>query len=157
MSELKETIRDDMKTAMKAKDKERLGAIRMLLAAIQAEETTGAKHEITDEEIVKVVAREIKKRRESAEIYTDNGREDLAATELAEVAVLETYQPAQLDDAGVDKLVEGAVAEVAAEQGIAPAEVGMKQMGQVMKAANAAAGGSVDGKRLSAAVKQRLG
>ncbi|MDR7330802.1 GatB/YqeY domain-containing protein [Corynebacterium guangdongense] len=157
MSELKETIREDMKTAMKAKDKERLGAIRMLLAAIQAEETTGAKHEVTDEEIIKVVAREIKKRRESAEIYTANGREDLAATELAEVAVLETYQPSQLDDAGVDKLVEDAVAAVAAEQGVAPAEIGMKQMGQVMKEANARAGGSVDGKRLSAAVKQRLG
>ena len=157
MSELKEIIREDMKTAMKAKDKERLGAIRMLLAAIQAEETTGAKHEVTDEEIIKVVAREIKKRRESAEIYTANGREDLAATELAEVAVLETYQPSQLDDAGVDKLVEDAVAAVAAEQGVAPAEIGMKQMGQVMKEANARAGGSVDGKRLSAAVKQRLG
>ena len=157
MSELKETIREDMKTAMKAKDKERLGAIRMLLAAIQAEETTGAKHEVTDEEIIKVVAREIKKRRESAEIYTANGREDLATTELAEVAVLETYQPSQLDDAGVDQLVEDAVATVAAEQGVEPAEIGMKQMGQVMKEANARAGGSVDGKRLSAAVKQRLG
>ncbi len=157
MSELKETIREDMKSAMKAKDKERLGAIRMLLAAIQAEETTGAKHDLTDEDIIKVVAREIKKRRESAEIYTCNGREDLAATELAEVAVLEDYQPAQLDDAGVAKLVEDAVAAVAAEQGVEPAEVGMKQMGQVMKAANAQAGGSVDGKRLSAAVKARLG
>lgn len=157
MSELKTTIREDMKTAMKAKDKERLGAIRMLLAAIQAEETSGAKHEITDEDIIKVVAREIKKRRESAEIYTSNGREDLAATELAEVAVLENYQPAQLDDAGVDKLVEDAAAAVAAEQGIELAEVGMKQMGQVMKEANARAGGSVDGKRLSAAVKARLG
>lgn len=157
MSEMKATIREDMKAAMKAKDKERLGTIRMLLAAIQAEETTGVKHEVTDAEIVKVVAREIKKRRESAEIYKDNGRDDLAEAELAEVAVLEDYQPAQLDDAGVEKLVEEAVAAVAAEQGIAAEEVGMKQMGQVMKQATAAADGAVDGKRLSAAVKQRLG
>ena len=116
MSEMKATIREDMKAAMKAKDKERLGTIRMLLAAIQAEETTGVKHEVTDAEIVKVVAREIKKRRESAEIYKDNGRDDLAEAELAEVAVLEDYQPAQLDDAGVEKLVEEA------ETAPAPAE-----------------------------------
>ena len=69
MSQLKETIRADLKTSMKAKEKERTGAIRALLAAIQAEETTGARHEITDEDVLKVIAREIKKRRESAQMY----------------------------------------------------------------------------------------
>lgn len=157
MSELKSRIRDDLKTAMKAKEKQRTGTIRMLLAAIQAEETTGAKHEATDEDILKVIAREIKKRRESAEIYTENNRPELAETELAEVAVLEDYQPTQLDDAAVATLVDDAVASVAAELGVAPDEVAMKQMGQVMKAATAAAAGQADGKRLSAAVRAKLG
>lgn len=156
MSELKDKIRADLKTSMKAKEKERTGTIRMLLAAIQAEETTGAKHEVSDEDILKVVAREIKKRRESAEIYADNGRQELADAELAEVAVLEEYQPAQLDDAELTELVDAAVAHVAADQGVAADEVSMKQMGQVMKAATAAAAGRADGKRLSAAVKDRL-
>ena len=69
MSQLKETIRGDLKTAMKAREKERTSAIRALLAAIQAEETNGARHELTDEDVLKVIAREIKKRRESAEVY----------------------------------------------------------------------------------------
>lgn len=156
MSELKSRIRDDLKAAMKAKEKQRTGTIRMLLAAIQAEETTGAKHEATDEDVLKVIAREIKKRRESAEIYTANNRPELAETELAEVTVLEDYQPAQLDDAAVSALVDDAVASVAAEQGVEVAEVGMKQMGQVMRAATAAAAGQADGKRLSAAVRAKL-
>lgn len=156
MSELKSRIRDDLKAAMKAKEKQRTGTIRMLLAAIQAEETTGTKHEATDEDVLKVIAREIKKRRESAEIYTANNRPELAETELAEVAVLEDYQPAQLDDAAVAALVDDAVAAVAAEQGVEVAEIGMKQMGQVMKAATAAAAGQADGKRLSAAVRAKL-
>ena len=156
MSELKDKIRADLKTSMKAKEKERTGTIRMLLAAIQAEETTGAKHEVSDEDILKVVAREIKKRRESAEIYAANDRQELADAELAEVAVLEEYQPAQLDDAALTELVDAAVAHVAAEQGVAVDEVSMKQMGQVMKAATATAAGRADGKRLSAAVKDRL-
>ncbi len=156
MSELKNKIRADLKTAMLAKDKGRTGTIRMLLAAIQGEETTGAKHEATDEDILKVIAREIKKRRESAQIYTDNNRPELAETELAEVAILEDYQPAQLDDEAVASLVDTAVATVAAEAGIEPGEISMKQMGQVMKAATAAAAGQVDGRRLSTAVRAKL-
>lgn len=149
MSELKNKIREDMKAAMKAKEKERLGAIRMLLAAIQTEETSGTKHELTDEDVLKVVAREIKKRRESAEIYQENGRDDLAQAELAEVAVLEDYQPAQLSDDELNLLVDEAIAETGATS--------MKEMGQVMKVATEKAAGQADGKRLSGAVKARLG
>lgn len=148
MSQLKETIRADLKTSMKAKEKERTGAIRALLAAIQAEETTGTRHEITDEDVLKVIAREIKKRRESAQMYADNGRPELAEAELSEVPFFEAYQPAQLDDAEVDKLVDDSIAEVGAES--------MAQMGQVMKLASEKAAGSVDGKRLSDAVKAKL-
>ena len=153
MSELKETIRADLKTSMKAKDKARTSAIRSLLSAIQAEETTGSRHEITDEDILKVIAREIKKRRESAEVYAENGRPELAEAELVDVPFFEAYQPAQLSDDEVTALVDEAVAEVEAEKG-EPAS--MKLMGGVMKAANAKAAGRVDGKRLSDAVKARL-
>ncbi|SDM05933.1 hypothetical protein SAMN04488535_1754 [Corynebacterium mycetoides] len=148
MSELKDKIRADLKEAMKAKEKQRTGTIRMLLAAIQAAETEGSKHEVTDEEIQKIIAREIKKRRGSAEIYRDNERADLADNELAEAEVLEGYQPRQLDDAELAELVDAAVAETGAES--------MAQMGAVMKAATAKAAGRADGKRLSAAVKARL-
>jgi len=149
MSDLKNQIRADLKEAMKAKEKERTGTIRMLLAAIQTEETEGTKHELTDEEVLKVVAREIKKRRESAEVYAENGRQELADAELAEVAVLEGYQPEQLDDAELAELIDAAISETGATS--------MKEMGQVMKLATEKAAGRADGKRLSAAVKERLG
>lgn len=149
MSALKDQIRADLKEAMKAKEKDRTGTIRMLLAAIQTAETEGSKHEVDDAEIQKIIAREIKKRRESAEIYTTNGREDLAETELTEAKVLEAYQPKQLDDAELAQLIDEAIAETGADS--------MAQMGQVMKAATAKAEGRADGKRISEAVKSRLG
>lgn len=149
MSDVKNQIRADLKEAMKAKEKERTGAIRMLLAAIQTEETEGTKHELTDEEVLKVVAREIKKRRESAEVYAENGRQELADAELAEVTVLEAYQPKQLDDAELAQLIDATISQTGATS--------MKDMGQVMKAATEKAAGRADGKRLSAAVKERLG
>ena len=148
MSALKDQIRADLKEAMKAKEKERTGTIRMLLAAIQTAETEGSKHEVDDAEIQKIIAREIKKRRESAEIYTSNGREDLAETELAEANVLEAYQPKQLTDEELASLIDDTVAETGATS--------MAQMGQVMKAATAKAEGRADGKRISEAVKARL-
>lgn len=153
MSELKNQIRADLKTSMKAREKERTGTIRMLLAAIQTEETTGTKHELTDEDVLKVIAREIKKRRESAEVYTENNRPELAEVELAEAEILSGYQPKQLDDAALADLVKVAVAEVAATDG---EPVTMKQMGQVMKLATEKAAGQVDGKRLSSQVKAEL-
>ena len=153
MSELKQTIRADLKTAMKAKEKQRTSAIRALLAAIQAEETNGSRHELEDADILKVIAREIKKRRESAEVYADNGRPELAEAELADVPFFEAYQPRQLDESELKVLVKESIAEVEAENGEAPT---MKQMGVVMKVANAKAAGQADGKRLSAEVKSQL-
>ena len=149
MSALKDQIRADLKEAMKAKEKERTGTIRMLLAAIQTAETEGSKHEVDDAEIQKIIAREIKKRRESADIYTTNGRADLAETELAEASILEVYQPKQLSDEELATLIDEAIADTGAES--------MAQMGQVMKAATAKADGRADGKRISEAVKARLG
>ena len=153
MSELKQSIRADLKTAMKAKEKQRTSAIRALLAAIQAEETNGSRHELEDADILKVIAREIKKRRESAEVYEDNGRPELAEAELADVPFFEAYQPRQLDESELKVLVKESIAEVETENGEAPT---MKQMGAVMKVANAKAAGQADGKRLSAEVKSQL-
>lgn len=148
MSELKNLIRTDMTAAMKAREKEKTGALRMLLAALQQEETSGTKHELSDEEVLKVVAREIKKRKESAEVYAEAGREELAKQELFEAEVYAAYQPTQLDDAEVEALVASVVAEFE--------EPSMKQMGQIMKAVTAKAAGRADGKRLSQAVRAAL-
>ena len=148
MSALKEQIRADLKDAMKAKEKERTGTIRMLLAAIQTAETEGSKHEVDDAEIQKIIAREIKKRRESADIYTTNGREDLAETELAEASILEVYQPKQLSDEELATLIDEAIADTGAES--------MAQMGQVMKLAQGEAAGRADGGAIAARVKARL-
>lgn len=153
MSELKDKIRADLTTAMKAREKETTGTLRMLLSALTQEETTGIKHELSDEEVLKVIAREIKKRRESAEVYAANNRQELADVELREATILEAYQPVQLSDGELTALIDATIAEIGAETG---AEVGMKQMGQVMKATTAKAAGRVDGKRLSTAVRGRL-
>lgn len=151
MSELKATIVSDMTAAMKAREKETVAALRMLKAAIQTEEVSGSKHELTDAEVLRVVEREIKKRRESAEMYSANGRPELADAELAEVNVFERYLPAQLDDDALRNLVAECVTEVAGDG--AP---NMKMMGQVMKLAKEKAAGQADGKRLSEAVKAAL-
>lgn len=151
MSELKNTIVSDMTAAMKARDKETVAALRMLKAAIQTEEVSGSKHELTDEEVLRVIEREVKKRRESAEMYAENGRQELADAELAEAEVFARYQPEQLDDDAVKNLVAESVAEVVGDD--APS---MKIMGQVMKVAKEKAAGQVDGKRLSEAVKAAL-
>ena len=151
---LKERIRRDLTTAMKAKDKPTTSALRMLLAAIQAEETsTGTRSELTDDQTLKVIAREIKKLRESAEIYRDNGRDELAEAEESEAGVFENYQPQQLNDDELGELVDGVISEVSADAG---EQLSMKHMGQVMKSANAKASGRADGKRISEAVKARL-
>lgn len=151
MAELKDRIVSDMTAAMKARDKETVATLRMLKAALQTEEVAGTKHELTDDEVLVVIAREIKKRRESAELYTANDRQELADAELAEAEILARYQPAQLDDSELAALVAAAVSEVTG--GDAPS---MQIMGKVMGLAKARAGASVDGKRLSEAVKTAL-
>jgi uncharacterized protein YqeY len=103
--------------------------------------------------VIKVLSREAKKRGESAEIYTQNGRGELAANEHAEARVIDEYLPTPLTDAELADVADTAIAQVAEELGERPS---MRQMGQVMKAATAIAEGKADGARLSAAVKSRL-
>lgn len=154
MAELKARLRADLTGAMKTQDKLRTATLRMLLAAIQTEEVSGKEaRELSDDEILKVFARESRKRGEAAEIYTQNGRGELAANEHAEARIIDEYLPTPLTEAELADVVDTAIAQVAEANGERPS---MKQMGQVMKAATAIAAGKADGSRLSAAVKDRL-
>jgi len=154
MAELKQQLRADLTAAMKAQDKLLTATLRMVLAAIQTEEISGkAPRELSDDEVLKVLTRESRKRGEAAEIYITNGRGELAANERAEASVIDAYLPTQLNDDEIADVANTAIAQVAEENGEAP---GMKQMGQVMKAATAIAAGRADGSRISAAVKDRL-
>ncbi|KHO18085.1 GatB/YqeY domain-containing protein [Mycolicibacterium setense] len=154
MAELKDKLRADLTSAMKSQDKLRTATLRMVLAAIQSEEVSGKQaRELSDAEVIAVLARESKKRGEAAEIYTQNGRGELAASEHAEARVIDEYLPTPLTDAELADVADTAIAQVAEQIGERP---GMRQMGQVMKAATAIAAGKADGARLSAAVKARL-
>ncbi|ORI20073.1 GatB/YqeY domain-containing protein [Rhodococcus sp. 1168] len=154
MSELKSQLRTDLTTSMKARDKLRTATIRMLLAAIQTEEVSGKQaHDLTDEQVIKILAKESKKRGESAEIYTQNGRGELAATEHAEAQIIDEYLPTPLTDAELADIADTALAQVAEQLGERP---GIRQMGQVMKVATELAKGKADGTRISKAVKDRL-
>ncbi|KQU28075.1 MULTISPECIES: GatB/YqeY domain-containing protein [unclassified Rhodococcus (in: high G+C Gram-positive bacteria)] len=152
--DMEKRLRADLTTSMKAKDKLRTATLRMLLSAVQTEKVSGKEaHELTDEDVLRVLAKESKKRGESAEIYTQNGRGELAATERAEAQIIDEYLPTPLTDAELADVADTAIAQVAEELGERPA---MRQMGQVMKAATAIAAGKADGSRISAAVKARL-
>ena len=154
MAELKDRLRSDLTEAMKAQDKLRTATLRLLLAAVQTEEVSGKQaRELSDDEVLKVLAREAKKRSESAEIYTQNGRGELAAEEHAEARIIDEYLPTPLTEAEVADVADTAIAQVAEELGERPS---VKNLGLVMKAATAIAAGKADGSRLSAAVKARL-
>lgn len=154
MATLKSRLRDDLTVAMKARDRLRTATLRMLLAAIHTEEVSGKQaSELSDEQVLKVLAKESKKRGEAAEIYTQNGRGELAANERAEAQVIDRYLPTPLTDAELADVADTAIAQIAEQIGERP---GMRQMGQVMKAATALAAGKADGARIAEAVKARL-
>lgn len=149
MSSLKDTVQHDLHDAMRAQEKVRAGTLRMVLTAITNEEVAGSEHrDLTDDDVLRVIAKEAKKRKEASAAYTDAGRAELAAQEDAELAVLETYLPAQLGDDELRAIVSGVIAETGAS--------GMQQMGQVMKAAQAEVAGRADGGRVAAIVKEQL-
>ena len=154
MAELKERLRTDLAAAMKARDTTVVGTLRMALSAISTEEVAGeTARELSDAEVVRVLAREARKRRESADAFAAAGREELARRERAEGEVLAGYLPAQLSDEELAALAARAVDEVAVELSERP---GPRQMGQVMKVATAEAAGRAEGSRLAAAVKSLL-
>jgi uncharacterized protein YqeY len=149
VSELKDRLQSDLTTAMRGRDELTTATLRMALAAITTEEVAGSSaRTLTDDDVLKVLAREAKKRREAAEAFGTAGRDELAERERAEGGVLDRYLPTQLDDAAISELVAAAVAETGA--------TGLPQLGAVMKAAQARAAGRADGKRLSTEVRRQL-
>ena len=149
MNELKERLRADLTDAMRSRDQVRLRTLRMALTAITNEEVAGsAAHELSDDDVLKVLTREAKKRREAAEAFEAAGRADQAEAERAEGEVLAGYLPAQLSDEELAGLVAAAVAESGA--------VGLPGMGKVMKAVTPRVAGRADGARVAAEVRRQL-
>ena len=149
MTGLKEKLRTDLTAAMKSRDELVTATLRMALTAVGNEEVAGkAARELSDAEVVQVLTREAKKRREAAEAFANGGRPESAAREVAEGEVLAAYLPAQLSDEELAKMVAEAVAESGAE--------GPRAMGLVMKVLNPKVAGRAEGSRVAAAVKSAL-
>ncbi|WP_375497723.1 GatB/YqeY domain-containing protein [uncultured Jatrophihabitans sp.] len=146
---LKNLLHADLTTAMKARDELTTATLRMALTAVTTEEVAGkAARELSDDEVLRVLTREGKKRREAAEAYDQAQRPELAARERAEGEVIDRYLPSQLDDAELVELVRAAVAETGA--------TGPRDMGAVMKAVQPKVAGRADGKRVSSEVRTQL-
>ena len=140
-------IKDDIKTAMKAKETEKRDALRLLDSALKQIEVDERK-ELNDDDVMAIIAKQIKQRNDAAAQYKDAGRDDLLQKELSEIAIFETYLPAQLSDDELADVLKGIIAEVGAES--------MKDMGKVMGAAKAKIGSQADGKRINECVKSLL-
>jgi len=149
VNELKERLRADLTDAMRSRDQVRLRTLRMALTAITNEEVAGsATRELSDDDVLKVLTREAKKRREAAEAFEAAGRVGQAEAERAEGEVLASYLPAPLSDEELAGLVAAAVAETGA--------VGLPAMGKVMKAVTPRVAGRADGARVAAEVRRQL-
>ena len=147
--ELEKQIQTDMVAAMKAKDSVRLASVRAIKAAIMLAKTAeGGNGEVTDPEIVKIIQKLVKQRKESAQQYTDAGRPELAENELAEAAAMEGYLPKQLSEAEVEAELVKIIAEVGATQ---PSD-----MGKVMGVATKRLAGLAEGRVISTLVKKLL-
>lgn len=146
---LQDQINNDIKEAMKAKDTVRLSALRaiksqLLLAATES----GATGEASEEAGIKMLQKQVKQRKDSAALYKEQGREDLAEPELAEAAIIEKYLPAQLSEEELKPILQGIIDQVGAS--------GLQDMGKVMGMASKQLGGKADGKTISTVVRQLL-
>ena len=142
-------IMDEMKTAMRAKDTVALEALRAIKSEILLAQTaTGSKEEITEDDEVKLLQRLVKTRKESARIFTEQNRLDLAEPELAQIAVIEKFLPAQLSEAEVEAIIAKIIAETGAS--------GIAAMGKVMGLASSQIGGQAESKTISTIVKKLL-
>ena len=144
---LKSRVTEDMKAAMRAKDSQRLGALRLLLAAIKQREVD-ERRELADADVLATIEKMIKQRRDSISQFEAGGRQDLAQSEAFEVSLLQTYLPSQLSDTEVEAAVAAAIAEAGA--------AGPQAMGKVMVLLKAKLVGRADMSRVSALVKSRL-
>jgi hypothetical protein len=149
MGALKDRLAGDLRSAMKARDETVTGTLRMALAAVRSAEVAGkAARELSDDEVLGVLGKEAKKRREAADAYAQAGRAELADRERAELAVLDRYLPAQLSDQELVDLVAGVLA--------AGGFTGPGAIGPAMKAVRAEVAGRADGARVAAVVRRRL-
>ena len=149
VNQLKDQLRADLTNAMRSRDQVRLRTLRMALTSITNEEVAGASvHELSDADVLKVLTREAKKRREAAEAFAAAGRDEQAAAERAEGDVLAGYLPAQLPDDELARLVTAAIAATGA--------AGPQAMGQVMKAVTPQVAGRAEGGRVAAEVRRQL-
>lgn len=152
MSELKDRLRSDLTTAMKARDDVRSSTLRMVLAAITNAEVAGkVARDLSDDDIVGVLSTEAKKRREAATAFADAGRSELADKETAEAAVIADYLPEQLDADEIAEIVTAAIQQTGA------AGEGMRAMGKVMGVVQPQVRGRADGAAVAAEVKRQLG
>ena len=146
---LSKDIMTAMKEAMKAKDQNALTSLRAVKAAILLAQTeTGSKEELTEDQELKILQKLVKQRKDSAAIFSEQGREDLAEPELAQAEVIAKFLPAQLSEAEVTTAIEEIIASTGAS--------GMKDMGKVMGQASAKLAGKADGKTISTIVKAKL-
>ena len=145
---LKDRLTEDMKTAMRAADRERLGTVRLALAAIKQREVD-ERVSLDDAQILGVLEKMIKQRREAIVQFQSGGRADLVAKETAEIAVLQQYLPAQMEEAEIDALIAEAIQSTGAAS--------IKDMGKVMAVVKPKAQGRTDMGALSARIKQKLG
>ena len=153
MASLKEQLHSDLTSAIRSSDEVTRETLRMALAAVTNEEVSGkAARELSDDEVVLVLTKEAKKRKEAVEAFTQAGREDRARAEAAELAVLERYLPTPLTDAEVDAIIATAVQEAAAT-----GAEGGRAMGLVMKSVTPQISGRYDGAVAAAKVRTALG
>ena len=150
MAALKDQLRADLTAAMKSRDELRTRTIRMALTAVSTAEVAGsASRELSDDEVITVLTREAKRRREAADAFAAAGRAEQASAERAEGEVLDAYLPAQLGDDEITAIVTAAIEQTGA--------TGMKAMGQVMKAVTPQTAGRAEGGRVAAEVRRQLG
>lgn len=145
---LEQQIQKDIMEAMKAHNTVRTNAVRAIKSDILLAKTSGAGAEITDGDVIKLIQKLIKQRKESAAMYAQGGRQDLADNELAEAAEMEGYLPKQLSEAEVEEIVKGIIAETGASS--------MADMGKVMGLATKKLAGQADGRTVSTIVKKLL-
>ncbi|GAA2643931.1 GatB/YqeY domain-containing protein [Paractinoplanes durhamensis] len=150
MGTLKDRLNEDLHTAMKSRDELTTGTLRMALSAVRNAEVAGSEaRALSDDEVLAVLTKEAKKRREAATAFADAGRSEQAAKEQSEGEIIDRYLPKQLTDAEITELVGGALT--------AGGYTGKAQMGPAMKAAQAAVAGRAEGGRVAAEVRRQLG
>jgi uncharacterized protein len=145
---LQKQVMDQIKTAMKAKDAVALESLRAIKSALLLAQTSCSSGELSEADETKLVQKLVKQRKDSAAIFTEQGREDLAASELAQVAIIEQFLPEQLTEEEIEKAVVQTIATIGAQ--------GMKDMGKVMGMVSKELAGQADGKTISTIVKNKL-